>query len=178
MKHAKRLLACLLAGVLTLAVFTGCSGFLNFATVQTSTDDAKALMNAIDPALEYDDRLEYAAQRLADWMAQEPLQLGTENGQFLRRVPLTADSGNMAPGITVNEFIDRSTDGLLYLSSNVKIGMTMNNEGNPYYDPGRLYAPAMTDAAQTLSSYAEGCSKMGAVFIQYNGETYVVALFL
>ena len=33
MKHAKRFLAALLAGVLALAAFTGCSGLLNFATV-------------------------------------------------------------------------------------------------------------------------------------------------
>ena len=56
--------------------------------------------------------------------------------------------------------------------------MTMNNDGNPYYDPGCVYAPAAEGAALTLRDMAAGCSRMGAVFIQYNGETYVVALFM
>lgn len=79
---------------------------------------------------------------------------------------------------TINEFIDLSTSGRLYLPLTVKIGMTMNNDGNPYYDPGCVYAPAAEGAALTLRDMAAGCSRMGAVFIQYNGETYVVALFM
>lgn len=175
MKQVKTVLTGLLAGVLALAVFAGCS--LSFATVQTDPDAAKELMKQVDPELEYDDDLEYAAQRLAEWITEEPLKLIAQNGQLVRSVPLDADSGNMTAD-TVNDFIDRSTNGLLYLPLTVKIAMTMNNEGNPYYDPGRLYVPAAADAAQTLRSYADGCTKMGAVYIQYNGETYVVALFL
>ncbi len=174
MKHVKSVLAGLLAGVLALAVLAGCS--LSFATVQTDADAAKELMKQIDPGLQYDTTLEYAAQRLAEWMTEEPLQLSTSEGQFVRRVQLDANSGNMT-STTVNDFIDRSTEGRLYLPLTVKIGLTMNNEGNPYYDPGRLYAPAAEDAAQALQDAASGCSRMGAVFIQYNGADYVVALF-
>lgn len=178
MKLWKKGLICLLTAALTLTALTGCSALgISFGTVQTDTEAAQKLMQEIDPALTYDDQLEYAAQRIADWMVEEPLKLSTSDGQFVRRVQLDADSGNMT-ATTVNEFIDASTSGLLYLSPSVKIGMTMNNEGNPYYDPGYLYAPAAEGAAATLRGMAKGYSKMGAVYIQYNGETYVVALFL
>ena len=34
------------------------------------------------------------------------------------------------------------------------------------------------NAVEALRSEAKGCSRMGAVFIEYSGGTYVVALFL
>ena len=168
----------LLAGVLALAAFTGCSGLLNFATVQVNTEEAQALMKQVSPALQYDTQLEYAAERIAQWMTEEVTNLTTADGQLVRKVQLDPGTGNMNPGISVNEFISDSTNGSLYLSSNVKIALTMDNSGNPYYDPGRLYAPAAQDAVEALRSEAEGCSRMGAVFIEYSGGTYVVALFL
>lgn len=177
MKLWKKGLACLLTAALTLAMLTGCNGLGMIGTVQKDTDAAKELMQQIDPAMQYDDQLEYAAQRLADWMVEEPLKLGTSDGQLVRWVQLNADSGNMT-ATTINEFIDLSTSGRLCLPLTVKIGMTMNNDGNPYYDPGCVYAPAAEGAALTLHDMAAGCSRMGAVFIQYNGETYVVALFM
>lgn len=146
MKHAKRFLAALLAGVLALAAFTGCSGLLNFATVQVNTEEAQALMKQVSPALQYDTQLEYAAERIAQWMTEEVTNLTTADGQLVRKVQLDPGTGNMNPGISVNEFISDSTNGSLYLSSNVKIALTMDNSGNPYYDPGRLYAPAAQDA--------------------------------
>lgn len=133
MKHAKRFLAALLAGVLALAAFTGCSGLLNFATVQVNTEEAQALMKRVSPALQYDTQLEYAAERIAQWMTEEVTNLTTADGQLVRKVQL---------------------------------------------DPGRLYAPAAQDAVEALRSEAEDCSRMGAVFIEYSGGTYVVALFL
>lgn len=169
MKHAKRFLAALLAGVLALAAFTGCSGLLNFATVQVNTEEAQALMKQVSPALQYDTQLEYAAERIAQWMTEEVTNLTTADGQLVRKVQLDPGTGNMNPGISVNEFISDSTNGSLYLSSNVKIALTMDNSGNPYYDPGRLYAPAAQDAVEALRSEAEGCSRMGAVFIEYSG---------
>lgn len=178
MKHAKRFLAALLAGVLALAAFTGCSGLLNFATVQVNTEEAQALMKRVSPALQYDTQLEYAAERIAQWMTEEVTNLTTADGQLVRKVQLDPGTGNMNPGISVNEFISDSTNGSLYLLSNVKIALTMDNSGNPYYDPGRLYAPAAQDAVEALRSEAKGCSRMGAVFIEYSGGTYVVALFL
>lgn len=158
MKHAKRFLAALLAGVLALAAFTGCSGLLNFATVQVNTEEAQALMKQVSPALQYDTQLEYAAERIAQWMTEEVTNLTTADGQLVRKVQLDPGTGNMNPGISVNEFISDSTNGSLYLSSNVKIALTMDNSGNPYYDPGRLYAPAAQDAVEALRSEAEGAA--------------------
>lgn len=131
MKHAKRFLAALLAGVLALAAFTGCSGLLNFATVQVNTEEAQALMKQVSPALQYDTQLEYAAERIAQWMTEEVTNLTTADGQLVRKVQLDPGTGNMNPGISVNEFISDSTNGSLYLSSNVKIALTMDNSGQP-----------------------------------------------
>lgn len=50
MKHARKWLACLLAGVLALAVLAGCSALMG-GTVQKDTEQAKALMKEVDPSL-------------------------------------------------------------------------------------------------------------------------------
>ena len=52
MKHARKWLACLLAGALALAVLTGCSALMG-GTVQKDTEQAKALMKEVDPSLTY-----------------------------------------------------------------------------------------------------------------------------
>ena len=47
MKHARKWLACLLAGALALAVLAGCSALMG-GTVQKDTEQAKALMKEVD----------------------------------------------------------------------------------------------------------------------------------
>ena len=98
MKHAKRFLAALLAGVLALAAFTGCSGLLNFATVQVNTEEAQALMKRVSPALQYDTQLEYAAERIAQWMTEEVTNLTTADGQLVRKVQLDPGHRQHEPG--------------------------------------------------------------------------------
>ena len=170
MKHAKRLLACLLAGVLMLAALSGCSVLGMIGTVQTDTEQAQQLMQEIDPALQYDAALEYSAQRIADWLIGEPLQLATADDQLVRKISLSAN--NTMVSDTVNDFI--ADAGGPWVANTVNMGMTKDNSG---WATGYIYIPNQNGAAQTLREYAEGKTRMGAVYIQCNGETYVVALF-
>ena len=171
MKLWKKGLACLLTAALTLAVLTGCSGLGMIGTVQEDTDAAKALMQQVDSALQYDDQLEYAAQRIADWLIGEPMQLGASEGQLVRNVPLSANDTMVSD--TVNDFI--ADAGGPWVANTVSMGMTKDNSG---WATGYIYIPNQTDAVQALQQAAAGHAKMGAVYIQYGGETYVVALFL
>ena len=86
MKHARKWLACLLAGALALAVLTGCSALMG-GTVQKDTEQAKALMKEVDPNLTYNTDLEDAASRLADWLVEDSTQLTTQSGLLTRKVP-------------------------------------------------------------------------------------------
>lgn len=176
MKYAKKALAALAAAALALAVLAGCSGVLA-GTVHEDTEQATALMKKIDTGLTYSTELENTASRLADWLVEDPNQLGTQSGLFARKVTLTADSGNMTDN-NVREFIDHSSmqSGIwVNIPGNVTIGLVLDNQSRAF--TGYLYAPAAGQAARSLSRCAAGCSRMGAVFIQYGGETYVVALF-
>lgn len=176
MKHTRMILTALMAAALALAVLAGCSSVLA-GTVHEDTEQAAALMKEIDTGLAYSTELEAAASHLAEWLVEEPGQLGTQSGLLARKVELTADSGNMTD-TNLNEFIDHSS-----ISSNiwvnipisVTIGLVLDNQSRAF--TGYLYAPAAGQAARSLSRCAAGCSRMGAVFIQYGGETYVVALF-
>lgn len=176
MKYGKTVLAALAAAALALGVLAGCSGVLA-GTVHEDTEQAAALMKQIDTSLTYSSELEDAASRLAEWLVEEPGQLGTQSGLLARKVELTADSGNMMD-TNVNDFIDHSSiqsNNWVNIPSSVTIGLALDNQSRAF--TGYLYAPAAGSAARSLGSYAAGCSRMGAVFIQYGGETYVVALF-
>lgn len=110
MKHARKWLACLLAGVLALAVLAGCSALMD-GTVQKDTEQAKALMKEVDSSLTYSTDLEDAASRLADWLVEDSTQLTTQSGLLTRKVPMTTGSGAMLDK-NVYEFIDHSTSFL------------------------------------------------------------------
>ena len=125
MKLWKKGLACLLTAALTLAVLTGCSGLGMIGTVQEDTDAAKKLMEQVDSALQYDDQLEYAAQRIADWLIGEPMQLGASEGQLVRKVPLSANDTMVSD--TVNDFI--ADAGGPWVANTVSMGMTKDNSG-------------------------------------------------
>ena len=171
MKHARKWLACPLAGALALAVLAGCSALMD-GTVQKDTEQAKALMKEVDPSLTYNTDLEDAASRLADWLVEDSTQLTTQSGLLTRKVPMTTGSGAMLDK-DVYDFIDHSTS-FLFLPRGVVIGLAMNNE---WGFTGYLYAPPLSEAGSALRSYAAGRTQMGAVFIEYGGETYVVAMF-
>ena len=176
MKHTRMILTALMAAALALAVLAGCSSVLA-GTVHEDTEQAAALMKEIDTGLVYSTELEAAASRLAEWLVEEPGQLGTQSGQLARKVELTADSGNMTD-TNLNDFIDHSSISSniwVNIPSSVTIGLVLDNQSRAF--TGYLYAPAAGQAARSLSRCAAGCSRMGAAFIQYGGETYVVALF-
>ena len=154
-----------------LAVLAGCSALMG-GTVQKDTEQAKALMKEVDPSLTYNTDLEDAASRLADWLVEDSTQLTTQSGLLTRKVPMTTGSGAMLD-TNVYDFIDHSTS-FLFLPRGVVIGLAMNNE---WGFTGYLYAPPLSEAGSALRSYAAGCTQMGAVFIEYGGETYVVAMF-
>ena len=156
---------------LALAVLAGCSALMG-GTVQKDTEQAKALMKEVDPSLTYNTDLEDAASRLADWLVEDSTQLTTQSGLLTRKVPMTTGSGAMLD-TNVYDFIDHSTS-FLFLPRGVVIGLAMNNE---WGFTGYLYAPPLSEAGSALRSYAAGCTRMGAVFIEYGGETYVVAMF-
>ena len=156
---------------LALAVLAGCSALMG-GTVQKDTEQAKALMKEVDPSLTYNTDLEDAASRLADWLVEDSTQLTTQSGLLTRKVPMTTGSGAMLDK-NVYDFIDHSTS-FLFLPRGVVIGLAMNNE---WGFTGYLYAPPLSEAGSALRSYAAGRTQMGAVFIEYGGETYVVAMF-
>ena len=176
MKHTRMILTALMAAALALAVLAGCSSVLA-GTVHEDTEQATALMKEIDHGLAYSTELEAAASRLAEWLVEEPGQLGTQSGLLARKVELTADSGNMTD-TNVNDFIDHSSISSniwVNIPSSVTIGLVLDNQSRAF--TGYLYAPPLSEAGSALRSYAAGRTQMGAVFIQYGGETYVVAMF-
>lgn len=147
MKHTRMILTALMAAALALAVLAGCSSVLA-GTVHEDTEQAAALMKEIDTGLAYSTELEAAASRLAEWLVEEPGQLGTQSGQLARKVELTADSGNMTD-TNLNDFIDHSSISSniwVNIPSSVTIGLVLDNQSRAF--TGYLYAPAAGQAPE------------------------------
>lgn len=169
MKHAKKLLACLLAGVLALAVLTACDGVGAVATAGTDAEKGQALAQELGK--DYDESLENQAAQIANWVA-DSTSLTTEGVELLRYVPLNTD--NMSYLYTdKNYFLDLS--GCTGILPSVTVGIRLS-ESN-VSSRANLYVPQLDGAQYTLTNDAAGSTKMGAAFIEYNGTTYVVAVF-
>ena len=133
MKHTRMILMALMAAALALAVLAGCSSVLA-GTVHEDTEQAAALMKEIDTGLAYSTELEAAASRLAEWLVEEPGQLGTQSGLLARKVELTADSGNMTD-TNLNDFIDHSSISSniwVNIPSSVTIGLVLDNQSRAF----------------------------------------------
>ena len=162
MKHARKWLACLLAGALALAVLAGCSALMG-GTVQKDTEQAKALMKEVDSSLTYNTDLEDAASRLADWLVEDSTQLTTQSGLLTRKVPMTTGSGAMLD-TNVYDFIDHSTS-FLFLPRGVVIGLAMNNEwGFTGFLPCNACSARVMVRASISSDFTEDTAPVSELF--------------
>lgn len=178
MKHWKKLLSCLLAGVLTLALLTACSGggstggvpSLSTAMTYTSAETGKALAEALD--LTYSTSLQSTAKSVADWVASSTA-LRTDGTSLIRRVALDDENTGYWERNDLNNFLYYSR---CYAPVDATMTLGMTGESNGFAVD--LYLPSANGAEAVLQSdFATGKSEMGVAFVNYAGLTYVVAVF-
>lgn len=170
MKHAKKLLACLLAGVLALAVFTACDGVGAVASAGTDAEKGQALAQELNIA--YTQELENKASEIASWMA-DSTAVKQVNLELCRMVVISDESWGYWMNGDLNDFLYYAG---CYAAGDSSLSFGMRAEGDTLDRTAMLCFP-QADNAAALAGYAAGCSEMGAAFIDYNGTTYVVAVF-
>ena len=180
MKNWKKLLACLLVGLMALTVFTACDASVGapIGPKRSTAESAKALCDTFK-SVTYDEELSEKAYSIANWVAGTSVSCSTNaNKTELYRVGNANDitktsllqhkyatafesmgmgiygsDEDFVPGFYIDTDLDSRKD---YIS------FTLPKDGT--------YPEAMTKAA-------EGKTKLGVAYVVKDGVSYAVVLF-
>lgn len=179
MKKWKKLLACLLAGLMALAVFTACDGSAGvpIGPKHSDANSAKALCEQL--GMTYSEELSDKAYSIANWIAgtsvscstnankTELYRVGNANNEaraFLKEENYAAAFENLSRGtFGLNDFVpgfDIKTAE--WSSKDDSITFVLPKDGT--------YPEAMTKAAK-------GKTKLGVAYVVKDGVSYAVVLF-
>lgn len=179
MKKWKKLLACLLAGLMALAVFTACDGSAGvpIGPKHSDANSAKALCEQL--GMTYSEELSDKAYSIANWIAgtsvscstnankTELYRVGNANNEaraFLKEENYAAAFENLSMGtFGLNDFVpgfDIKTAE--WSSKDDSITFVLPKDGT--------YPEAMTKAAK-------GKTKLGVAYVVKDGVSYAVVLF-
>ena len=178
MKTWKKLLACVLAAALALAMLTACGGgmggIVNAGIKHSTQDDAAALCDKL--GVTYDASLSSDAYSIANWIAAKSVSLketaaGLERVETTDAVSLTLlENGDIANGL------EQLAGTSLALDSELTIGLGVATD---MYANQAVFTVFRSDAAAAkLKSYAAGNSRIGVAYIIVGENTYVVAVFM
>ena len=184
MKKWKKLLACLLAGLMALAVFTACDASVGaqMGPKRSDADSAKALCDKF--SVTYDEELSNKAYSIANWVTNTSVSCSVNKEQtaltrkdnvdnvaktYLKQGYYASafDSMGIGKGIGGGMGADDFTPGF---------AIEYNPDANGTSDvtfvlpKDGIYPEAMTKAA-------EGKTKLGAAYVVKDGVRYAVVLF-
>lgn len=187
MKNWKKLLACLLVGLMALTVFTACDASVGapMSPKRSNAESAKALCKQFDN-MTYSKDLSEKAYYVAYWVASYPgsCSVNTEKaelswtgnigndakaqmkiGRYADTFDLMGIGKGIGGGMGVNDFIPGFAiviDGGLETNGTSNITFVLPKDGT--------YPEAMTKAA-------EGKTKLGVAYVVDKGVSYAVVLF-
>lgn len=180
MKNWKKLLACLLVGLMALTVFTACDASVGapMSPKRSDAESAKALCESFK-GVTYDEELSEKAYSIANWVAStsvscdtndnktELYRVGNANNEaraFLKEENYAAAFENLSMGtFGLNDFVpgfDIKTAE--WSSKDDSITFVLPKDGT--------YPEAMTTAAK-------GKTKLGVAYVVKDGVSYAVVLF-
>lgn len=190
MKKWKKLLACLLAGLMALAVFTACDASVGapMGAKRSTAESAKALCESFK-GVTYDEELSEKAYYIAYWVAQsavscdtnaEKTELSRENNigndakALLQmenpRYASAFDCMGIGKGIGGGMGVDDFTPGFaIHPDPNSQEFNTTSDITFVLPNDGRV-----TD---TMTKAAKGKTKLGVAYVVDKGVSYAVVLF-
>ena len=184
MKKWKKLLACLLTGLIALTVFTACDASVGapMEPKRSDADSAKALCKQF--SVTYDEELSEKAFSIANWVAgtsvscdtnadkTELYRIGSANDitktNLLQHNYATAfDSMGIGKGIGGGMGVDDFTPGF---------GIECNLDTNGTSDI-TFVLPKDGIVTETMTKAAAGKTKLGVAYVVEKGVSYAVVLF-
>ena len=184
MKKWKKLLACLLAGLLALAVFTACDASVG-APIGPKHADANSAKTLCDKfGVTYDEELSNKAYNIANWVANTSVSCSVNKEQtaltrkdnvdnvaktYLKQGYYASafDSMGIGKGIGGGMGADDFTPGF---------AIEYNPDANGTSDVA-FVLPKDGVFTETMTKAAEGKTKLGAAYVVKDGVRYAVVLF-
>ncbi len=178
MKKWKKLLACLLTGLMALTVFTACDASVGapMEPKRSDTDSAKALCKQF--SVTYDEELSEKAFSIANWVAGTSVSCSTNaNKTELYRVGNANDvtKTNLLQNNYATAFESMSMG--IYGENNFVPGFGIDTDLDSRKDYIRFVLPKDDTVTETMTKAAAGKTKLGVAYVVEKGVSYAVVLF-
>lgn len=178
MKKWKKLLACLLASLMALAVFTACDGSAGVPIGPKHSDasSAKALCEQL--GMTYSEELSDKAYSIANWVSGTSVSCSTNaNKTELYREGNANDSAKtyLKQHYYASAFESMSM-GILG-ANDFTPGFYIDTDLDSRKDYIRFTLPSDGTVTETMTKAAEGKTKLGVAYVVDKGVSYAVVLF-
>ena len=179
MKNWKKLLACLLVGLMALTVFTACDGSVGapMGPKRSDAKSAKALCESFK-GVTYDEELSEKAYSIANWVASTSVSCSTNtNKTELYRVGNANDvtKTNLLQNNYATAFESMSMG--IYGENNFVPGFGIDTDLDSRKDYIRFVLPNDGRVTDTMTKAAKGKTKLGVAYVVKDGVNYAVVLF-
>ena len=177
MKKWKKLLACLLAGLMALAVFTACDGSAGVPIGPKHSDasSAKALCEQL--GMTYSEELSDKAYSIANWVSATSVSCSTNaNKTELYREGNANDSAKtyLKQHYYASAFESMSMG--IYGANDFTPGFYIDTDLDSRKDYIRFTLPKDGIVTDTMKSAAAGKTKLGVAYVVKDGVSYAVVL--
>lgn len=179
MKNWKKLLACLLVGLMALTVFTACDASVGapMSPKRSDAESAKALCESFK-GVTYDEELSEKAYYIAYWVAGTSVSCSTNaNKTELYRIGSANDSAKikLSQRRYASAFEDMSM-GSFGLDDFVP-GFYIDTDLDSRKDYISFTLPKDGRVTDTMTKAAAGKTKLGVAYVVKDGVSYAVVLF-
>lgn len=180
MKNWKKLLACLLVGLMALTVFTACDGSVGAPMGPKRSDaeseSAKALCTKF--GVTYSEELSEKAYSIANWVASTSVSCSTNtNKTELYRVGNANDvtKTNLLQNNYATAFESMSMG--IYGENNFVPGFGIDTDLDSRKDYIRFTLPKVDIYPEAMTKAAVGKTQLGVAYVVKDGVSYAVVLF-
>ena len=178
MKNWKKLLACLLVGLMALTIFTACDASVGAPMEPKSSDaeSAKALCTKF--GVTYDEELSEKAYSVANWVASTSVSCSTNaNKTELYRVGSANDITKT--NLLQHKYADAfDSMGMgIYGANDFTPGFYIDTDLDSRKDYISFTLPKDGRVTDTMTKAAEGKTKLGVAYVVKDGVSYAVVLF-
>lgn len=180
MKNWKKLLACLLVGLMALTVFTACDGSVGAPMgpkrADAESESVKTLCTRF--GVTYNAELSEKAYSIANWVAGTSVSCSTNtNKTELYRVGNANDvtKTNLLQNNYATAFESMSMG--IYGENNFVPGFGIDTDLDSRKDYIRFVLPKDGTVTETMTKAAKGKTKLGVAYVVKDGVSYAVVLF-
>ena len=178
MKNWKKLLACLLVGLMALTVFTACDGSVGapMGPKRSDAESAKALCTKF--GVTYSEELSEKAYSIANWVASTSVSCSTNtNKTELYRVGNANDvtKTNLLQNNYATAFESMSMG--IYGENNFVPGFGIDTDLDSRIVFSCFVLPTDGTVTDSMTKAAAGKTKLGVAYVVKDGVSYAVVLF-